>query len=71
MALTQQLKERPWRFAIGDTAYVAGWPTGQTVKILAAVGMGRFDFPHYYAMDDDGNEWQFPQVRLSKNPIQQ
>lgn len=71
MTQTAILKERPWRFNPGDVAYVAGWPVDATVLITAATAGGDYGFPHYLAVDNDGNEWKLPQIHLSKTPLNQ
>lgn len=71
----------PWRFQSGDTVYVRGWPIGAAATVTKQIQMrsctlklsygyraGR-TFPAYFVVDEDGHEWQVPQVALSKSVI--
>lgn len=67
MIQARLLKSQPWRFSVGDTAYVRGWSATATVKIVSQLQSLRW--PHYLAEDYDGNLWQLPQIHLSYSPI--
>lgn len=66
--ILEKLKDNPWRFAVGDDVYIAGWPQ-QSAKITAAFGHGRSGWPHYVVVDHQGVEWTIPQQCLSSVPI--
>jgi len=68
MALTQLLKDNPWRFVVGDSVYVAGWEQ-LPAKITAAFGAGLLGWPHYVVVDHQGIEWTLPQLMLSRSVI--
>jgi hypothetical protein len=67
--ILEKLKDNPWRFAVGDEAYVAGWSPAVSVKITAAFGHGRSAWPHYVVVDYEGIECTVPQQCLSRTPI--
>lgn len=64
----RRLNSQPWRFKIGQAVYVRGWPVDATALITAQLAASDV-FPHYLAVDNDGNEWQLPQIHLSTSPI--
>lgn len=59
----------PWRFKVGDQAYVAGWSPAVSVKVTAAFGHGSSGWPHYLIVDHEGLEWTVPQQLLSRSPV--
>lgn len=67
MIQAQLLKAQPWRFSVGDVAYVRGWSQAVTVTIVSQLQSLRW--PHYLVEDYDGNLWQLPQIHLSRSPI--
>lgn len=63
------LNNQPWRFEEGATVYVRGWPVDSAVKVIAQRQSP--GFPHYLAVDLDGNTWRLPQIHLSSIPIRE
>jgi hypothetical protein len=68
MALTAMRREQQWRFAVGQSVYIAGQEQ-ESAKVTAAIGAGRCDWPHYLVVDHQGKEWCVPQIQLSSTPI--
>jgi hypothetical protein len=66
--IIEKLNDKPWRFAVGDSVYVAGWEQ-LPAKITAAFGAGRLAWPHYVVVDGEGTEWTLPQLMLSRSVI--
>jgi len=66
--ILEKLNANPWRFAVGDAVYIAGWPQDSAL-ITAAFGRGRAGWPHYSVVDHKGAEWVVPQQCLSSVPI--
>jgi hypothetical protein len=73
--IIEKLNDNPWRFAVGDSVYVAGWRqtdengNPEPAKITAAFGAGLLGWPHYVVVDDQGTEWTLPQLMLSRSVI--
>lgn len=67
----KRAKQLPlWRFTVGQTAFVRGWHSIlQPGRILARLPQ-LAPFPHYIVIDDEGFEWQVPQILLSSKPFE-
>lgn len=63
----KRFEANPLRFSPGDHVFVRGWPQNQTGVVTAAV-LNRA-FPHWYLVDEDGQEWLISQLELSSRPI--
>lgn len=66
--ILEKLNDNPWRFEPGDVVYIAG---REPVKVTAAFGNGRLNWPHYLVVDHQMHEWTVPQQCLSSSPIAQ
>lgn len=57
----------PWRFRLGDLAYVKGHPLDATFTVIG--GELYFGFPHLKLFDREGYTWRVPQIHCSSKPI--
>lgn len=63
---TQQLKSQPWRFKVDDFVWVRNWSQDYPVRIIEL--LSDCVFPHYIAVDYQGDAWRISQLELSANP---
>jgi hypothetical protein len=61
------LRTYPWRFQLGETAYVKGWPLDSTFTVVG--GELWLGFPHLQLVDPAGKLWRIPQLHCSSKPI--
>ena len=62
-----ELRSYPWRFKLGDGAYVLGRPQDRSLEVVGGeLWMG---FPHLLLRDHEDDIWRVPQLHCSSKPI--
>ena len=62
-----ELRAYPWRFILGQPAYVLGRPQDLPIEVVGGeLWMG---CPHLRLLDRDGDVWRVAQLHCSSKPI--